>query len=178
MSQAIEEYKRRKQADKLFPTVRPMADFMASGNSSHGIIEAIIESFCDHWAPDGAILGVFNSKQQGTHLNTDALAILGVSLKSAAELPDVIIHDTRRNRLLLIEAATSGGPIDETRRKELKELFDECTADLIFITVFESRCSMQRLTSEIAWASEVWIAEDPGHLIHFSGEAFLKPYKP
>ena len=28
----------------------------------------------------------------------------------------------------------------------------------------------------IAWESEVWIAEDPDHMIHFNGERFLGPY--
>ena len=26
------------------------------------------------------------------------------------------------------------------------------------------------------WESEVWVAEDPDHLIHFDGERFLGPY--
>jgi hypothetical protein len=30
--------------------------------------------------------------------------------------------------------------------------------------------------SAIAWESEVWIAEDPDHMIHFNGERFLGPY--
>ena len=28
----------------------------------------------------------------------------------------------------------------------------------------------------LSWESEVWIAEDPEHLIHFDGERFLGPY--
>ena len=28
----------------------------------------------------------------------------------------------------------------------------------------------------IAWEAEVWIAEDPDHMIHFNGERFLGPY--
>jgi hypothetical protein len=30
--------------------------------------------------------------------------------------------------------------------------------------------------SQLAWESEVWIAEDPDHMIHFNGERFLGPY--
>lgn len=41
----------------------------------------------------------------------------------------------------------------------------------VFITAIESSRSMQRFTSEIAWGSEFWIAEDADHLTHFSGEA-------
>ena len=38
------------------------------------------------------------------------------------------------------------------------------------------RRTMQTFASHIAWESEVWIAEDPGHMIHFNGERFLGPY--
>lgn len=31
--------------------------------------------------------------------------------------------------------------------------------------------------SEIAWETEVWIAEMPDHLIHFNGDRFLGPHK-
>lgn len=35
---------------------------------------------------------------------------------------------------------------------------------------------MARYLVEIAWETEVWIADSPSHLIHFDGERFLGPY--
>ena len=35
---------------------------------------------------------------------------------------------------------------------------------------------MQSFVAQIAWESEVWIAEDANHMIHFNGERFLGPY--
>lgn len=35
---------------------------------------------------------------------------------------------------------------------------------------------MQSFVAPIAWESEVWIAEDPDHMIHLNGERFLGPY--
>ncbi len=35
---------------------------------------------------------------------------------------------------------------------------------------------MVKYLSEIAWETEVWVAESPGHLIHFNGERFLGPH--
>jgi hypothetical protein len=29
--------------------------------------------------------------------------------------------------------------------------------------------------NDIAWGTEVWVAETPMHLIHFNGERFLGP---
>jgi hypothetical protein len=97
-------------------------------------------------------------------------------LDSAAKIPDGIVHDTRRNWLLLVEAVTSAGPVDGKRRKELKDLFAGCHVGLVFVTAFENRCAVQSFVSQIAWESEVRIADDPDHMIHFNGEQFLGQY--
>ena len=34
-----------------------------------------------------------------------------------------------------------------------------------------------RYAAEIAWETEVWIADQPDHMIHFNGLKFLDPYK-
>jgi len=101
---------------------------------------------------------------------------LGINLDSAAKAPDVIVHHLTKNWLLLIEAVASAGPVDGKRRKELKDLFAGCRAGLVFVTAFETRRVMQKFLAQIAWESEVWIAELPDHMIHFNGDLFLGPY--
>jgi hypothetical protein len=31
---------------------------------------------------------------------------------------------------------------------------------------------------DIAWETEVWIADSPTHMIHYNGEKFLGPHAP
>jgi hypothetical protein len=140
------------------------------------LIKAVIEHFCPIFAPGGAVLYIGDPENKFVHLEAAGLAALGVTLDSAARIPDVIVHHTARNWLMLIEAVTSAGPVDGKRRKELKDLFAGCKAALVFVTAFENRRTMQSCVSHIAWESEVWIAEDPNHMIHFNGERFLGPY--
>jgi hypothetical protein len=139
-------------------------------------MKAVIERFCPAFAPGGVVLYIGDTENKFVHLETAGLTKLGVTLDSAAKIPDVIVHDTKRNWLLLIEAVTSAGPADGKRRKELKDLFSGCKAGLVFVTAFETRRTMQTFLSHIAWESEVWIAEDPDHMIHFNGERFLGLY--
>ena len=47
---------------------------------------------------------------------------------------------------------------------------------LVFVTAFLDRRTFVRHLGQIAWQTEVWIAESPGHLVHFDGERFLGPY--
>jgi hypothetical protein len=147
-----------------------------SPGGQNPLIKAIIEKFCPNFAPGGVVIYIGDTENKFIHLETDVLASLGVTLDSAAKIPDVIVHHTVRNWLLLIEAVTSAGPVDAKRRKELKELFASSKAGLVFVTAFETRRTMQSFLSHIAWESEVWIAEDPEHMIHFNGERFLGPY--
>lgn len=147
-----------------------------SPGGQNPLIKSIIEHFCATFAQGGVVLYIGDTENKFVHLEAKHLAALGVELNSAAKIPDVIVHDKAKNWLLLIEAVTSAGPVDGKRRKELKQLFAGSKAGLVFVTAFESRRVMQSFLSHIAWESEVWIAEDPDHMIHFNGERFLGPY--
>jgi hypothetical protein len=167
----------RKRSLARVPVTLPGGSQVAlSPGGQNPLIKAIIEQFCPAFAPGGAVIYIGDTENKFVHLEAEALQALGVTLDSAAKIPDVIVHYTAKNWLLLIEAVTSAGPVDGKRRKELKELFAGCKAGLVFVTAFEMRRTMQSFLSHIAWESEVWIAEDPDHMIHFNGERFLGPY--
>ncbi len=91
-------------------------------------------------------------------------------------MPDVVFFLPERNWLLLVESVTSHGPMDGKRHAELSALFQDAKAGLVYVTAFPSRAVMARYLADIAWETEVWIAEAPSHLIHFDGERFLGPY--
>ena len=110
-------------------------------------------------------------------LDAALLAGLGVAIASHTQMPDVVLHHAAKNRLLLIESVASHGPIDEQRRAELASLFAGSTAGLVYVTAFPNRATMARSLGDIAWETEVWVADAPSHLIHFDGERFLGPYR-
>jgi len=88
----------------------------------------------------------------------------------------VVLHYADHNWLLLVEAVTTHGPVDGKRHAELAHLFAEAKAGLVYVTAFPSRAVMARYLRDIAWETEVWVAEAPSHLIHFDGKRFLGPY--
>lgn len=75
----------------------------------------------------------------------------------------------------MIEAVHSSGPISPIRLLELKKLTEQCEAEIIFVTAFLERNTFRQFAPEIAWETEVWIADAPDHIIHFDGEKFLGP---
>jgi BsuBI/PstI restriction endonuclease domain/BsuBI/PstI restriction endonuclease HTH domain len=147
-----------------------------SPGGQNPLIKVVIEEFCPRFVHSGTIVYVGDAEDKFLHLDREYLQRLGVVVPAPAKMPDVVAHDTRRNWLLLIEAVTSAGPVDGKRRKELKQLFSGCRAGLVFVTAFAGREAMRTFLTQISWESEVWVAEDPDHLIHFDGERFLGPY--
>ncbi len=146
------------------------------GKRHRKLIKTVIEKFCSCFVPGGSVIYIGDAEEKFLHLDADYLKRLGVAIPAPAKMPDVVVHDTKRNWLLLIEAVTSAGPVDRKRRRELKDLFAGCKAGLVFVTAFSTREIMRSFLTQISWETEVWVAEDPEHLIHFNGERFLGPY--
>lgn len=147
-----------------------------SPGGQNPLIKSVIEEFCACFLQEAKVIYIGDAENKSAHFHQEYLAKLGVTLAAAAKMPDVVVHDRKRNWLLLIEAVTSAGPVDGKRRKELKDLFQRSTAGLVFVTAFENRQAFCRFCQQISWESEVWIASEPDHIIHFNGERFLGPY--
>lgn len=113
-----------------------------SPGGQNPLIKAIIEEFCPCFVHGATVVYIGDTENKFEHLHADYLAKLGVTINAAAKMPDVVVHDTERNWLLLIEAVTSAGPVDGKRRKELKELFCRSAAGLVFVTAFATRRTM------------------------------------
>ncbi len=141
------------------------------------LIKAIVEQFCPGFAPRGIVFYIGGTDNKSAHLGTAEFFALGVKWDSATILPDVIVRHPTKNRLILIEAVTSAGPLDGKRRKELKKLFAGCKVDLVFITVFETRQAMQLFLLQIPRETGVWIADEPEHMIQLNGKRLLGPWR-
>lgn len=149
-----------------------------SAGGQNLLIKLILEEFCERFTPGGYVIYLGDAKKKLKVAERAYLARLGVAIDEHGKMPDVAVHLPSRNWLVLIEAVTSHGPITLKRLEELKALFGHSTAGLVFVTAFETRRAMAQYLAQIAWETDVWVAESPSHLIHFNGEQFLGPYDP
>lgn len=140
------------------------------------LIKQVWDEFAPRWVPGGIPLYVGDTGQKFAHFDEQGLAELGVRIEAHGKMPDVIILDPERGWLILIEAVTSHGPVNPKRREELERLFAGSTAGLVLVTAFLDRKALTTYLGEISWETEVWVAEEPDHLIHFNGERFLGPH--
>lgn len=147
-----------------------------SPGGQNPLIKAFIEEFCRRYVPGGTVLYVGDAENKFQHYEAEYFMRLGIEVDSAAKMPDVVVHDPKREWLVIGEAVTSAGVVDGKRRRELKELFGGFRSGLVFVTAFATRADMGRFLGQISWETEVWIAEDADHVVHFNGERFLGPY--
>ena len=141
------------------------------------LIKAIVEEFAPCFAPGSDLVYVGDTGNKWGYFDESLLTRLGVTVDSHGKMPDVVFYDSQRNWLLLVESVTSHGPVDGKRHDELTDLFSHASPGLVFVTAFPNRAVMARYVGEIAWETEVWVADSPSHLIHFNGERFLGPYQ-
>jgi len=149
---------------------------MLSPGGQNILVKQILDEFVDRFTPAGKLLYVGDTDEKFAYFDAEGLADLGVKIELHGKIPDVIVHHTAKDWLVLIEAVTSHGPIDPKRRAELKRLFGKSRAGLVFVTAFLTRKAMIEYLDAISWETEVWVAESPTHMIHFNGERFLGPY--
>jgi adenine-specific DNA-methyltransferase len=152
-----------------------MIELSAGGQNT--LIRAIVEDFCPRFVRDAKILLLGDAANKEIINDQQALSELGIQFAKGGKAPDVLIHDQQRDWLIVIEAVTSHGPMDQKRKNELADLLANARPGLVYVSAFPDRKTMTRFHAVIAWETEVWIADAPDHMIHFNGVRFLGPYE-
>jgi hypothetical protein len=169
----------RERKQNLIPVqITPGKEITLSPGEHSELIRAIIEDFGARFVPGGVLIYAGDTGEKWGYFDAVLLSRLGVSVDAHGKMPDVVLYYPERDWLLLIESVTSHGPVDAKRHAELARLFAKATTGLVYVTAFPNRAIMSRYLGDIAWETEVWVADAPSHLIHFNGERFLGPHSP
>ena len=172
----VARYAMEREQNRIPVEIAPGQQITLSPGEHSELIRAIIEDFAPRFAPGSMLVYAGDTGDKWGYFDADLLAWLGVDVNSHGKMPDVVLHFTAKNWLLLVESVTSHGPVDGKRHAELAKLFAGSEAGLVYVTAFPNRSIMSRYLAEIAWETEVWVADAPSHLIHFNGVRFLGPY--
>ncbi|MET4081642.1 hypothetical protein ABIB40_001591 [Pedobacter sp. UYP30] len=169
--------KRERQISKVKVTLPVGGQLTFSAGEHNDLQKAIIEDFLPRYGFGANVLYVGDTADKYLYLEKEELEKLNFFEISHEELPDVIAYSKKKNWLYLIEAVHSSGPINEIRLLQLQQLTKNCLADIVYVTAFLNRSKFRQFMTEIAWETEVWIADNPDHLVHFNGDKFLGPYR-
>lgn len=169
-------YAKQREQNRIPVQIEPGKEITLSPGEHSELIRAIIEDFAPRFAPGSLLVYAGDTGEKWGYFDAPLLADLGVDVDSHGKMPDVVLHYVQKDWLLLVESVTSHGPVDGKRHDELSQLFSKAKAGLVYVTAFPNRTILARYLRDIAWETEVWVAETPSHLIHFDGERFLGPY--
>lgn len=172
-----QKLRRERELQKVSVTLPSGGKLEFSAGEHNDLQKAIIEDFLPRYGYDAEVLYVGDTADKYLHLEEKHLEALNFFEISHEELPDVIAYSKSKNWLYLIEAVHSSGPISEIRLLQLQKLTEKCSAEIVYVTAFLTRPKFRQFMVDIAWETEVWIADNPDHLVHFNGDKFLGPYK-
>jgi hypothetical protein len=172
----IERYEKRKDKN-LIQLKTTAGNLMKFSPGKHNELQVrIIKELVPRFCSNAKLVYVGDTARKLLFEELELLKKLNIPITKHDKLPDVVLYDEEKNYLLLIEAVTSHGPISPKRQVELIETLKECKAQKIYISAFPDFHEFKRHTDNIAWETEVWIASNPDHMIHFNGPKFFSAY--
>jgi len=171
-----ERFARERVMHRIPVRLRSGTEIALSPGGQNLLIERVLTEFADRFTPGGHVIYIGDTGEKFSYFETAALSQLGVEIDRHGKMPDVMIYLATKNWLVLVEAVTSHGPINPKRHAELTTLFAGSKAALVFVTAFLTRRAMAKYLTGISWETEVWIADEPTHLIHFNGGRFQGLY--
>jgi adenine-specific DNA-methyltransferase len=171
------KYARDREMTKI-PVQLPDGMHVELTPGSHNeLLRSVVMEFCPRFTPGGKVIYIGDTGGKWKHADFNVFEELGVEVDSHGKMPDLMIYYTEKQWVVVVEVVTSHGPVDAKRRGELSKLFEEMKDKLVYVTAFPTKSLMARYLSEISWETEVWVAENPDHLVHFNGKRFLGPYQ-
>jgi len=173
----IDLYDKRKKA--LYSSVKlPDGTSLDFTPGKHNQLQIkILQAFRAQFCPDSKIVYVGDAAQKLLHKDDALLKKLNIPITEHDKLPDVVLFDESKNLLFMIEAVTSHGPLSPKRQIELEKTLSGCKAKRVYISAFPDFREFKRHLDNIAWETEVWVEENPAHMIHFNGPKFLTVYE-
>ena len=171
----LEIYSKPRQK-KLIPLRLSDGKTLNLSPGKHNKVQAaVVTDFAPRFAPNARLLYLGDTAKKNLFLDKKGLSKLNIKITDHDKLPDIVLYDAKRNWIFLIEAVTSHGPVSPKRIVELEQMLSNCKAGKIFVSAFPDFTEFRKHIKQIAWETEVWLADTPDHLIHYNGDKFFGP---
>ena len=171
------QYAKERLMDMVKVKIRKDLQVSLSPGKHNELIRAIIEDMAPRFIPGSTLVYIGDTGEKWGFFDDALSARLGFSVEVHGKMPDVILYQEEKNWIVLVESVTSHGPVDSKRQIELADLFASSPCDKVFISAFPDKRTFARFAPDIAWETEVWVADNPTHMVHFNGDKFIGPYK-
>jgi type II restriction enzyme len=168
----------RPRSQKLVDITLPDGKLLNLSEGKHNDLQkAIIEDFLPRFLLRPELLYFGDTAKKALIHNADHLYDLGLREFRHETLPDIVAIDREKEWVYFIEAVHSANPISRIRHLTLERLSANCPFGKVYVSAFLDRTAFRQWVPELSWETEVWLASDPSHMIHFNGDRFLGPHE-
>jgi hypothetical protein len=180
----LKAHKKRVAKTQVVVSVPYLSDPLRLSAGAHNQLQAdIIQSFLPQFASDdirvlyiGDTASIDGTGGKFALMDVGLFSELNIPELAKDKLPDIVAFDPKTGWLYLIEAVTSHGPISEKRWQELQTMLESTKLGCVYVTAFPDRATFRKYSADVAWETEVWLANEPEHMIHFNGDRYLGPH--
>ncbi len=158
-------------SDKVQVTLPNKEVRLLNPGLSSQICKAVIEQFAPRFLVEPALLWLSESGNKVIANDEKLASSLNLHIDPSKNLPDIILVDVGEEFIIVFaEAVATDGPINEQRKKSLKQIAVEAGFDennVMFMTAFLDRQSPEykRLGPNLAWGTYVWFMSEPDNII-------------
>ena len=170
-----EKYSQIKKLDSGLPVTFNNKSFTLTRTAHNKLQKSVLEKFAPYFAPNSKLLYLGDTKKRKLIADEKFLLQLNIHVLEYSILPDIILYNEDKQWLLFVEAYTSTGEFTVERVQKIKEYCKDCPTniDIIFVTAFSTMKKCKEKFLSIAWDTEIWVAEEPTHMIHKNGDRFI-----
>ena len=170
-----EIYASKKCVKKVAVTVDGITHDLSAG-AHNQLQKSVVEEFVPRFLGSSKCLYLGDTAKRDLVKDVDGLRELGFAITLHDKMPDVVLSVPSKNWVVFVECVTSVGPMSAARLRELNQMTGGVTAGKVFITAFPNKRTYKKFSDQIAWETDVWIAEEPDHMIHLNGDRFMGPH--
>ena len=171
----VERYARDRERIMVAVRVPDGWQLRLSPGRHNELQRAVVDAFAPRFAPGAQLFYLGDTAKKDLLVDRQRLAELNIPITEHDKLPDVVLYDPTRGWLFLVEAVTSHGPVSPNRLVDLEAMLSACPAAAVYVSAFPDFREYRKHMDKIAWETEVWLADQPDHLIHYDGERFMGP---
>lgn len=171
----VEIYQKNRKKQEV-PVKLPNGKKVKLSPGKHNELQAaIVEIFAARFVSKPKLLYLGDTAKKNLIIDYASFVLLNVDISDHNKLPDVVLLDSDKKWLFLVEAVTSHGPMNPKRVYELQDMFKDSNHGLIFVSAFPDFVEFKKHSKDISWETEVWIKDFPDHMIHYNGDKFMGP---
>ena len=173
----IDQFESKRELKKIEVKLEEGVTIALDDGPHNQIQKAIVEEFLPIFGHGATVLYIGDTSEKQMHKYSEKMKVIGLDIADRGMLPDIVAFSDSEQWVYLIEAVHSSNPLNAERCIELKRtVLNDCPYGVVFVTAFLSRKDFSKWMPQIAWETEVWLADNPNHMIHFNGDRFLGPH--